>query len=189
MAGTFRLESPRLILRPFMERDCEPFSRYRSDPEAARYQGWETPYSLEQARDFLEEMNAAAPGTPGQWYAFALERKDGGEMIGDCAWKLLAEDARQAEIGYTLARPWQGQGYASEAVTCLIDFLFDQFGLQRVRANIDPRNLPSARLLERVGMRFEGRFVDSLWFKGGWVSEDWYAILRREWLLRQGRSD
>jgi RimJ/RimL family protein N-acetyltransferase len=177
-----RLETRRLILRPFAYSDAEPFSGYRSDPVVAQFQGWEAPYSLEEAQRFIAEMQTTQPAAPGAWIQIALELKDSGEMIGDCAFHLLVEDSRQAEIGFTLSRPFQGQGYGSEAVTRLIEYLFTDLGLQRIRANIDPLNRASARLLEKVGMRFEGRWVESLWFKGTWASEDWYAILRREWI-------
>jgi RimJ/RimL family protein N-acetyltransferase len=178
---TLTLETSRLLLRPFAERDADAFSRYRSDPEVARYQGWDAPYPIEQARRFVAEMAALHPGIPGEWYQLALELKSGGEMIGDVAFQFLKEAPRQAEIGFTLAHPYQGQGYAGEAVRRLLAYLFDALGLHRVRANTDPANTASARLLRRAGMRHEGRFVDSLWFKGAWASEDWYAILRSEW--------
>jgi RimJ/RimL family protein N-acetyltransferase len=184
---TFPLETPRLVLRTFEERDIVPFMRYRSDPEVARYQGWEAPYSYGQASQFVADMVAREPGVPGQWIQIALELKSSGEMIGDCAFYVLAEDSRQAEIGFTLARSHQGQGYGTEAITCLLDYLFGELNLHRVRANCDPENIASGRLLARVGMRHEGRFVDSLWFKGRWAGEDWYAMLRREWeQLRRG---
>jgi RimJ/RimL family protein N-acetyltransferase len=178
---TFPLNSSRLILRPFTADDVQAFSRYRSDPLVARYQSWDLPFTLAQAERFVAEMQAAVPGTPGEWYQLALERKSGGELIGDCAFVVLAEDPRQAEIGFSLAREYQGQGYAGEAVARLLDFLFRDLGLHRVRANCDPENGPSARVLQRAGMRHEGSFVESLWFKGRWVGEEWYAILAREW--------
>ncbi len=183
----FLLETPRLILRPFRERDVQPFARYRSDPEVARYQGWEAPFNPEKAARFVRGMMSRAPGEPGQWYQVAFELKSTGEMIGDCAFHRLAEDPYQAEIGFTLARPFQGQGYATEAVERLLAYLFGELELHRVRANCDPQNGASARLLQRVGMRHEGRCVESLWFKGRWADEDWYAILRREWEARRGR--
>lgn len=176
-----RFETQRLILRPFEDRDIIPFSTYRSDPEVARYQGWEAPYSIQQAEQFVAAEKTRQRAQPGQWVQVAMELKATGEMIGDCAFYCLENDPRQAEIGFTLARSFQGQGYATEAITCLLDYLFGDLGLHRVRANCDPENAASARLLERVGMRHEGRFIESLWFKGGWVGEDWYALLRREW--------
>jgi RimJ/RimL family protein N-acetyltransferase len=178
---TFPIQTDRLILRYFTQLDIAAFSAYRSDPEVARYQGWDAPYSREQAAQFVAEMISTTPGQPGQWFQIAIELKASAVLIGDCAFQRLLEDGAQAEIGFTLARPFQGQGYAAEAVRCLIDTLFKNFGLHRIRANCDPSNLASIHLLRKVGMRHEGRFLESLWFKGYWASEDWFAILRREW--------
>jgi RimJ/RimL family protein N-acetyltransferase len=175
------LETPRLNLRSFEDRDIVPFAEYRSDPQVAKYQGWEAPFSLAQASEFVEEMKNRTPGEPGMWLQLAIEHKSTSEMLGDVAFKRLFNDPRQAEIGFTLARESQGKGYALEAVTRLIDYLFKELDLHRVQANCDPDNLASARLMQRAGMRHEGRFIESLWFKGCWASEDWYAILQREW--------
>jgi RimJ/RimL family protein N-acetyltransferase len=174
------LETPRLLLRPFESRDIQAFSDYRSDPEVARYQGWTAPYSRAQAALFVAEMMSAVPGQPEHWYQLAVERKAAEGLIGDIAFRLSA-DARQSEVGFTLARAHQGQGYAAEAVGRLVDYLFADLNLHRVFANCDPQNAASIRLLERLGFRREGLFVDSLWYKGTWASELWYALLRREW--------
>jgi len=182
---TFHLETARLILRSFEERDIEPFRLYRSDVEVAKYQGWEAPYSLEQAIHFVHEMKNKTTGKPGDWFQIALELKTSAEMIGDCAFVVLAEDEHQAEIGFTLAPSFQGWGYGAEAVTCLLDYLFGDLDLHRVRANCDPRNLASVKLMQKVGMRHEGCFSESLWYKGYWADEDWYAILEREWAERR----
>jgi RimJ/RimL family protein N-acetyltransferase len=175
------LETERLILRPFRDSDLEPFLAYRSDPEVARYQGWDMPYTAEKAAEFIAEMKNSPPRPPGEWYQLAIELKANRRMIGDCAFYLLAEDQRQAEIGYTLSRNYQGSGYGAEAVRRLLGYLFDELQLHRVRANTDAENTASARLLERVGMRREAHHIQSLWFKGRWSSEYWYALLRDEW--------
>ena len=72
MQNAFPLTSSRLILRPFEASDAQPFARYRSDPEVARYQSWDTPYTLAQAERFVAEMRASTPGIPGEWYQLAL---------------------------------------------------------------------------------------------------------------------
>ncbi len=176
-----RLETPRLILRPFEDQDILPFFNYRSDPEVARYQGWRWPYTLELATDFVNEMKAHRPGIPGAWYQLAAILKPEGEMIGDCGFHRLLEDPHQAEIGFTLARPYHRHGYGYEMACCLLGYLFEGLGLHRVSANCDPQNIPSIKLLEKLGMRHEGRFIQSLWYKGAWADEDWYAILEQEW--------
>jgi aminoglycoside 6'-N-acetyltransferase len=177
----FSLETERLILRSFRAADADTFAAYRSDPLVAQYQGWEAPYALDTARLFCAEMSRQPVGIPGEWCQRALELKAGGEMIGDVAFCVLKEDDRQAEIGFTLSRRYQGQGYATEALRRLLAYLFDELQLHRVRANCDPQNTASSRLLERLGLRLEGHMRQSLWFKGRWADEYWYAILREEW--------
>jgi aminoglycoside 6'-N-acetyltransferase len=175
------LETPRLVLRPLQDSDIETFAAYRSDPEVARYQGWEAPYSLEKAVDFVAYMQSIEPGQPGKWYQLAIQRKGDGALIGDCGFQLLSAEPRQAEIGFTLARSFQGQGYAHEAIGRLLEYLFTDLGLHRVRGNCDPQNGASIRLMKRLGMRHEGRWIKSIWFKGDWGDEDWFAILQEEW--------
>src|SRR5262245_7844643 len=186
---SFPLETERLILRAFQDGDLEPFVAYRSDPEVARFQSWEAPYSRVRAAEFFEELKQARPGRPGEWYQLAITLKDTGQIIGDCAFCVLLEDSQQAEIGFSLARVYHGQGYGTEAITRLLDYLFADLKLHRVRAVCDVRNLASARLLERAGMRREAHFIENTWFKGKWGSEYWYAILSREWRAKQWPSE
>ncbi len=178
---TLVLETERLRMRAFQDRDIQGFAQYRSDPDVAKYQSWNTPYSIENATQFITEMKAIRPGIPGEWYQIAIELKEGYQLIGDCAFHILAKDAQQAEIGFTLARTHQGQGYATEAVTKLLDYLFDEFQLHRICATCDVQNQASARLLERIGMRREAHFIENIWFKGNWGSEYVYGLLGHEW--------
>ena len=177
----FPLQTDRLLLRSFQERDLETFAAYRSDPEVARYQGWDVPYPLERAAMFIAEMREKQPGIPGEWFQIAIERKQEAGLIGDCVFRIQAHDARQAEIGFTLSRKYQRQGYATEAVTGLLNYLFEMLNLHRVTAICDAENHASARLLEGIGMRREGDFVENIWFKGAWGSEYLYAVLGKEW--------
>jgi len=183
----FCLETERLVLGSFRDEDLESFIAYRSDPMVARYQGWEAPYPRQQALAFVAEMRDKLPGLPGEWYQVAIRQKTDAALVGDCAFHILIEDERQAEIGFTLSREYWGKGYASEAVRGLLDYLFGQAGLHRVRAICDVENTASVKVLERLGMRREGHFIENIWFKGGWGSEYLYAVLRREWQTIPGR--
>jgi RimJ/RimL family protein N-acetyltransferase len=181
-----RLESERLILRRFVDSDVVRFLAYRNDPEVARYQSWES-CTEHEAMVMIEELKSLQPGTPGEWFQFAIELKETASLIGDCALK-VEQDGRQAEIGFTLAREHQGKGYAAEAVSRLLDYAFGDLGLHRVVAITDQENEPSWALLERLGMRREGKFVRNMWFKGRWASEYLYAVLDEEWLRRKPRA-
>jgi RimJ/RimL family protein N-acetyltransferase len=170
-----------------MEADVAPFVAYRNDPHVARYQSWES-CTLLEATALVENQKTQAPGTPGEWYQIAIALKTTNALVGDCALRVHAPDARQATIGITLARANQGQGFATEALSSLFDSLFTQLRLHRVVADTDPLNTPSWTLLERLGMRREGHMIQSLWFKGHWADEYYYAILREEWLTKRGWS-
>jgi len=176
-----RIESERLILRRFRDTDLAPFVAYRNDPEVARYQSWDS-FDEREARAYIREVGSAQPGVPGDWFQFAIESKEVGSLVGDCALQVDGQEPYRAELGFTLAREHQGKGYASEAVSRLLDYAFEDLGLHRVVAIADCRNEPSWRLLERVGLRQEGHFLESLWFKGGWSDEYLYAVLKDEWL-------
>jgi RimJ/RimL family protein N-acetyltransferase len=127
-------------------------------------------------------MESARSGVPGEWFQFAIESKEMGDLIGDCALRVDEHEPYRAEIGFTLAREHQGKGFASEAVSVLLDYAFGTLGLHRVVAIADCRNAPSVALLERVGMRREGHFLENVWFKRGWADEYLYAVLKDEWL-------
>jgi RimJ/RimL family protein N-acetyltransferase len=175
------LETNRLRLRPLERTDITAFSTYRSDPNIARYQGWEAPYTVGQAEKFIDDMQVVTPGEIGQWFQLGLELKSTADLIGDVAFQVLKSNRKTAEIGMTLAAAFHGSGYGVEGVTELVRFLFDDLQMHRVIANCDPENHSAYRLLEKVGFRREGSFLESLWYKGYWASEYWYAMLEREW--------
>jgi RimJ/RimL family protein N-acetyltransferase len=171
----------RLILRRFGESDVEPFMAYRFDPEVARFQTWDA-CTRQQALGFIREQQSVQPGIPGIWFQYAIALKNSGALIGDCGLFTHHDDRQQADIGYTLAREFQGQGYATEAVSRILDFAFGELTMHRIVAMVDCENRASVALLERLGMRREAHFIQNFWFKGRWGDEYWYAMLGDEWL-------
>lgn len=179
------LETPRLRLRRFRENDLAPFMAYRNDPDVARYQSWEH-ISLVEAQAFIQAEREARLGIPGVGMQIAIELKETGALIGDCYFHVDADEPRQAEIGYTLATSAQGRGLATEAVGAWLTYAFHAFHLHRVTAIVDCENARSVALLERLGFRREGHFLQNIWFKGKWGDEYLYATLREEWDARHG---
>ena len=153
--------------------------RYRSDRMISRYQNW-APRSVEEISTFIAGLAEIGIDTPGRWYQLGLFLRESGEMVGDCGIHVQADDPRQVEIGITLAQEFQGRGLEAEALRAVLGYLFDELGKHRVFVSVDPRNAPSLALLERVGMRREAHFVESLYIKNAWVDDVIYAILRRE---------
>ena len=180
---TFHLETQRLSLRQFKDSDLESFFAYRNDPEVAKYQGWSVPYPRKKAMLFIKTM-VVAEASQNQWLQIAVELKSSCEMIGDVAFFIKKDDERQALLGYSLARPHWGNGYAFEAVSRLLEYLFAELNLHRVIAECDVENIASWKLLDRLGFRREAHLVENLFYKGTYVSEYNYAMLAREWTAR-----
>jgi RimJ/RimL family protein N-acetyltransferase len=120
----------------------------------------------------------------GDSLSLAVELKASGEMIGDALLVLVSAEHRQGEIGYVFHPDHHGRGYATESAELLLRLAFEEFALHRVIARLEPRNEPSVRLLERLGMRREAHFVENELVKGEWQSEFVYALLDREWRAR-----
>ena len=171
----------RLRLRPFVADDLPAFVAYRSAPEVARYQSWDTSFAMVDAERFLASQRDLELGAPGAWVQLAAVDRRSGTLCGDCAVRVVADQPATAEVGVTLAPAHQGRGLATEALAAVIDELFREHRVHRVYAEADDRNVAVHRLLERLGFRCEARLVEADWFKGEWSTLRVFAVLRREW--------
>jgi len=175
------LESRRLLLRAFGEDDFRALYAMHSRPEVARYLYWEPRGEGEVRKALARKMAPFRLETDGDGVSFAVVLKSTSEVIGDCSVSLLSAEQRQGEIGFIFHPDHQGHGYATEAARLLMRFAFEELRLHRVIGRLEARNEPSARLLERLGMRREAHFVENEFVKGEWQSELVYAILEDEW--------
>ena len=171
----------RLVLRPLQLDDAAAFAGYRSDPDVARYQSWDTTYSPADAERLVTAQHGVAFGSPGAWVQLAAADRVSGALCGDCAVRVATEQPLTAEVGVTFASASQGSGLATEALGAVVTRLFEHHGVHRVYARADDRNLAVQRLLARLGFRCEARLVEADWFKGEWTTLRIYATLRREW--------
>ena len=166
------------------ESDAEIVTAYRNDPEIAAMQDWDLPYSLERARVHLAKQVDRIDLVAGEWTTLAVEVA--GEVAGDVACH-LDEHSAIAEIGYTLRRKFQGNGYAREAAGALVDHILATTLVHRVEASLDPDNVPSMRVLESLGMTFESSSRQNYYLRGRWDDDLRYAMLRADraaWLTR-----
>jgi aminoglycoside 6'-N-acetyltransferase len=107
-ADGLELRTARLRLRRMTAADLPAFVAYRRDPEVARYQSWDETFSHDDAVALFAAERRIAVGTPGAWTQIAIEEAATGLLLGDCALHVRADDPRQGEIGFTLARGSQG---------------------------------------------------------------------------------
>lgn len=145
------LLTPRLQLRPPRAEDFEGWARLMADPEAARFIGGVQPRAAAW-RGFLTMVGAWQIQGFGM---FSVIERGSGQWIGRIGpWQ--PEGWPGTEVGWGLLSDWQGRGYALEAAVASIDWAFDQLGWSEVIHTIDPANLPSQRLAERLGSRLRG---------------------------------
>ena len=153
--GTQRIETHRLILRPFTADDADDmFSNWASDPEVTRFLTW-PPHSSADATRMVLNSWVSRYGDGG-YFQWAIEWKESGTVIGSIAVVKLEEAIESAEIGYCLGRKFWGRGIMPEALRAVMDYLFDTVGLNRITAGHDVNNPKSGRVMEKAGMKKEG---------------------------------
>jgi RimJ/RimL family protein N-acetyltransferase len=178
------VETERLLLRPFTTADLRALNAYQSREDVTRYLLWDA-RTEDQVRAALEKKIAATViVSDGDFLALAAELKETGAVIGDFTLGLLSREHACGELGYIIHPDHQGRGYATEGGRAILSIAFDDLGLHRVIGGIEPRNVASARVLEKLGMRREAHFVENEYIKGEWQSEAVYAILDHEWRRR-----
>jgi RimJ/RimL family protein N-acetyltransferase len=173
------LETERLVLRPFAEDDFDFLSELYGDETVARwlYVGPESP---DEVRVRLARNLSRTELTEESGLGAVVTLRDG-TRVGTINLWYTSFEHRNAELGYSLLPGHQGHGYAVESSRALLDWAFTVAGVHRVEARLEPRNVASARVAEKLGMRREAHFVENEWVKGEWSSEAVYAILEREW--------
>ncbi|KRG86297.1 MULTISPECIES: GNAT family N-acetyltransferase [Stenotrophomonas] len=174
------LSSLRLRLREPREDDAPALFAIHSDPQVMRYwscPAWTRPAQAEQK---LAEIRRQRRELDILVWAIADARSD--LLIGSSAVFAMNLEQGRAEIGYSLHRDWQGRGLASEALRMILRHLFDGMGLRRIEADIDPRNLASCRLVERLGFVREGTLRERWQVNGECADSALYGLLRRDFI-------
>ena len=178
MNNFMTITTDRLLLRKLEINDRDDFFTYRSLPEVYEYQSF-MPKNVAQVDDFIRDIQSD-PNIPNTWFQLAIIKRDGDVLIGDIGIHFL-EDNAQVEVGYTLAPSYQGKGYAIESLKAVINYLFFDLKKHRVSASVDPNNIKSIRLLEKLGMRKEAHFIKSYRMGDVWLDDCVYAMLKEEW--------
>jgi RimJ/RimL family protein N-acetyltransferase len=175
----FRLETERLTIRPLARTDIARFTAYRNDPDVARYQDWDLPYTRDAAHALIDALEPDGRPRNGEWVQLAITDSDD-RLVGDLAVWLDAH-GQLAMIGYTLSPDAQGKGHATEAVAELVRWLLTQRKVHRVTATIDPANVASARVLERCGFRYIGTARSAALVRGRWEDDARFELLLDDW--------
>ena len=178
--GTRRLETERLVLRPFCGEDAEAmFRNWASDPEVTRFLTWPTHGSVDVSRTIaaMWERESTKP----EVYQWAIVPRSLGEPIGSLSVVRMDESAASMEVGYCIGRAWWGMGYTAEAVRAVIDYLIRVVGANRVAACHDVNNPRSGRVMAKAGMKREGTLRAAQRNNQGIVDVTYYSVLAEEW--------
>ena len=176
------LETDRLTLRGMRVSDAPDMYEYARRPSVTEYLTWEPHASVEETRQYLTYVGQRY--RTGDFYDWSVVDKESGHMIGTCGFTSFNCPADSAEIGYVLSPAYQGRGLGTEAVRRVLEFGFEELNLHRIEAHFIQGNDASRRLMERVGMTFEGFARESMKIKGKYRTIGTCAILRSEYELR-----
>lgn len=161
------LESDRIILRKLTEADAEDLFAYASKEEVTKYVFWERHRSITDSEEFIAyALNQYKKSDIAPW---GIEWKENGKFIGTIDFVSWQPHHKTAEIGYVIAGK------------LLLKFGFEQMDLVRIQARCFVHNHASARVMEKLGMRFEGILRKELFVKGTHQDTKLYSILKEEW--------
>lgn len=171
-----RLETPRLVLREKRDDDVAAILRWASDAEVVRLVQW-GPNDEAMTRAYLEVAKRAREAEPRVDFELGITLRGADELVGACGLRIVSHASAHGDLGYTLRRDLWGQGYATEAARALVDFGVDVLHLHRIWATCHVDNAASARVLEKIGMRREGRLRENVKQRDGWRDSWLYALL------------
>ena len=174
------IQTARLTLREFVEGDWPAVLAYQSDPRYLRLYAW-TGRTEPEVRAFVAGFVASQAVVPRLKYQLAITLRDGGKLVGNCGVRLAEPRGRIGDLGYEISPEHWGLGYATEAAQAMLGFGFGELGLHRVWGECVPENAASRRVMEKLGMRREGRLRHTRWYKGHWWDMLVYGILEGEW--------
>jgi RimJ/RimL family protein N-acetyltransferase len=182
-------QTARLTLRRFREDDEGSVLALFSDPEVVRYL-YSEPLQPDGLPEALERrLRPTTLASEGDVLELAADLSSTGEFVGQLTFFYRSQEHRRGEIGYVISPRFAGNGFATEGANALLGIGFDLLGLHRVEGQCDARNLASARVMERTGMRREAHLRENEFVKGEWTDALVFAMLAQEWPGRRRPAD
>ncbi|HMK86328.1 MAG TPA: GNAT family protein [Steroidobacteraceae bacterium] len=175
---TVPLRTARLNLREFARTDFEAVLAYSADPRVTRYLLF-GPRDEQSTAEYLKGLLASQHEVPRTRFELAVEESASGRVIGACDLSLV--EPAVVDLGYMLAAPDWGKGYATEVALALVDAAFCDLRAERVISTVDVNNKASIRVLEKIGMRWEAVFRKHRRAKNRWWDCHLYVLPRAIW--------
>lgn len=177
--GTQKIETPRLILRRFTIEDAQPmFDNWASDPEVTKFLTWPAHGSVEVSQWVVNDW--ISHYEEDTFYQWAIVPKELDQPIGSISVVSRNDEAELVHIGYCIGKNWWHRGIMTETLQAVIDFFFDEVGVNRVETRHDPNNPNSGAVMRKCGMKYEGTLRQSDRNNQGICDAAWYGILRED---------
>ena len=150
--GTRKMETERLVLRPFQVQDAQQmFENWASDEEVTRFLTWPTHESVQVTKQVLESWVSSYSNR--DYYQWAIVLKKTGQVIGSLSLMNVNDETASAEAGYCIGRAYWNQGIVTEAFKAMISFGFERIGLDQLEAYHDVKNPASGRVMKKCGLQ------------------------------------
>ena len=175
------LETPRLLLRGMRVSDAPDMYEYACRPSVTEYLTWSPHPNVDYTKEYLAYLSHHY--TLGDFYDWALILKEENKMIGTCGFTRFHFANDSAEVGYVINPKYRGQGIAPEALLEVLRFGFEKLGLNRIEAKYIVGNDASRRVMEKVGMRFEGVHRGGMKIKERYRDIGVCAVLAKDFVL------
>ncbi|MEK4043284.1 GNAT family protein [Paenibacillus sp. FSL H8-0048] len=169
------LRTERLVLRQMSTTDSASLFAIWSDPEVTRFMNISNFTDECQAVEMIELLDKLAGEN--QAIRYSITEAESGRIIGSCGYNMLDYDNAKTEIGYDLSREYWGKGYAPEALRALIDYAFDTLGFNRIEAKVEPANINSIKVLQKLNFSLEGILRQSERSNGTFIDLCMYSKL------------
>lgn len=171
------LHGERIVLRQFRFEDVHDVFAYASDPEISRFVDWQPHSTLHDSALYIRRSRRPSR----EFLTLAVEHRALQRVIGAVDLRLISRLRRLGEIGYTVARPFWGQGINLEAAELLLLYAFRDLRLRRVIAVCDIANRRSYRTMEKLGMIRDRVIPSARYEQGTPVDRYQYSLSRNEW--------
>ncbi|WP_340023031.1 GNAT family protein [Paenibacillus sp. FSL K6-1096] len=169
------LQTGRLVLKKMSTADAASLFSIWSDPEVTRFMNISSFSDESQAVEMIELLSSLAKEN--QAIRYSIIESKSGRIIGSCGYNMLDYDNARTEIGYDLGREFWGQGYASEAINALTKYAFNTLGFNRIEAKVEPANLNSIKVLQKLHFTLEGTLRQCERSKGTFIDLCMYSKL------------
>lgn len=177
------LETKRLVLRMIGRGDACDMHDYSSREDVTRYLLWSPHPSLAYTRGYIRAV--CKHYRAGDYHDWAIVSKEDSHMIGTIGFTRIDTQNRVGEIGYVINPRYAGHGFATEAGRLVLKFGFEKLGLNRIEARYMVENTASRRVMEKIGMTYEGTARSLMFVKGKYRDISICAITRDDYLSPQ----